>query len=79
MFAWTYKDLKNIPPNLTQHIIELDTTIPAIDHARYRLNPNYITIVKQNIDKLLVVKFIQPVENTTWLSSIMVMFKKNGK
>jgi hypothetical protein len=25
--AWTYKDLKGIPPELAQHIIELDTTI----------------------------------------------------
>jgi hypothetical protein len=27
-FAWTYKDLKGIPPKLEQHKIELDTTIP---------------------------------------------------
>ncbi len=28
VFAWTYKDLKGIPPKLVQHIIELDTSIP---------------------------------------------------
>jgi hypothetical protein len=28
VFAWTYKDLKGIPPKLAQHIIELDITIP---------------------------------------------------
>jgi hypothetical protein len=27
VFAWTYKDLKGIPPELTQHRIELDTII----------------------------------------------------
>jgi hypothetical protein len=27
VFAWTYKDLKGIPPKLTQHRIDLDTTI----------------------------------------------------
>jgi hypothetical protein len=27
VFAWTYIDLKGIPPKLTQHRIELDTTI----------------------------------------------------
>jgi hypothetical protein len=27
VFAWTYKDLKGIPPELAQHRIELDTTI----------------------------------------------------
>ncbi len=28
VFAWTYKDLKSIPPKLAQHRIELDTTTP---------------------------------------------------
>jgi hypothetical protein len=27
IFAWTYKDLKGIPPKLAQHRIELHTTI----------------------------------------------------
>ncbi len=79
VFAWTYKDLKGIPLELTQHIIELDTTIPLAHQARYRLNPNYATIVKQNIDKLLVDGFIEYVKEITWLSSIVVVPKKNGE
>jgi hypothetical protein len=30
VFAWTYKDLKGIPPKLVRHKIELDITIPLI-------------------------------------------------
>ncbi len=30
VFAWTYKDLKGIPPKLIQHKIELDITIPPV-------------------------------------------------
>jgi hypothetical protein len=36
VFAWTYKDLKGIPPKLTQHRIELDTSIPPTHQARYK-------------------------------------------
>jgi hypothetical protein len=79
VFAWTYKDLKGIPPKLAQHKIELDITIPPAHHVTYRLNPNYIIIVKQNIDKLLVAGFIQFVEEATWLSPIIIVPKKNGK
>jgi len=44
VFAWTYKDFKGIPLELAQHKIE--NTIIALAHqARYRLNPNYVTIV----------------------------------
>jgi hypothetical protein len=43
------------------------------------LNPNYVAIVKHDIDKLLVVGFIKLIDEATWLSPIVVMLKKNGK
>jgi len=46
VFAWTYKDLKGIPPELAKHIIELDTSIPLAHQGRYKLNPNYVAAVK---------------------------------
>jgi hypothetical protein len=45
----------------------------------YKLNPKYTTIIKQDIDKLLVVRFILSVEEATWLSPIVIVPKKNGK
>jgi hypothetical protein len=79
VFAWTYKDLKGIPLKLAQHKIELDTTIPLTHHVKYRLNPYYVTVIKHDIDKLLVASFIQPLEKATWLSPIVVVPKKNGR
>jgi hypothetical protein len=64
---------------LAQHIIELDTSIPPAHQARYRLNPNYVVTIKQYIDKLLTIGFIQPLEEVTWLSPIVVMCKKIEK
>jgi hypothetical protein len=43
------------------------------------LNPNYATIVKQDINKLFAIGFIKHVEEATWLSPIVVVPKKNGK
>jgi hypothetical protein len=45
----------------------------------YRLNPNYATIVKHDINKLLAIGFIQPMEEATRLSPIVVVPRKNGK
>jgi hypothetical protein len=42
VFAWKYKDLKGIPPKLTQHRIKFDTIIPLAHQARYMLNPNLL-------------------------------------
>jgi hypothetical protein len=45
----------------------------------YILNPNYATTIKQNIHKLLVIRFIESIKEATWLSPIVVVPKKNGK
>ncbi len=79
VFAWTYKDLKGIPLELAQCKIELDTIIPLAHQAKYKLNPKYVIVLKQDIDKLLAVGFIKYVEEATWLSPIVVIPKKNGK
>jgi hypothetical protein len=42
------------------------------------LNSNYV-VVKQNINKLLAVGFIKPIEESTWLFPIVVICKWNGK
>jgi hypothetical protein len=49
-----------------------------IHQAKYRMSPNYVIVVKQNLDKLLSVKFIAPVEEISWLSPIVIVSKKNG-
>ncbi len=53
--------------------------MPSAHQAMYKLNPNYAKTIKQNIDKLLVIKVIQFVEEATWLSPIVVVPNKNGK
>jgi hypothetical protein len=50
--------------------------MPFAHQARYQLNPNSTTIVKQDINKLLVVGFIKHVEEAIWLSPIVVMLKR---
>ncbi len=79
VFTWNYKELKGIPPHIMEHKIELDTTIPPSHQTCYRMNPNYAVVVKQDLDKLLVVGFIKLVEQVTWLLPIVVVLKNNNK
>jgi hypothetical protein len=41
--------------------------------------PNYATVVKQDLDKLLMADFIELIEQMNWLSPIVVVPKKNKK
>ncbi|MCO5606372.1 hypothetical protein L7F22_060560 [Adiantum nelumboides] len=79
IFAWHYSVLKGVDPAFCEHKINLKAdAVPIIQH-RYRLNPTYAKQVKEEIDKLLAVGFIYPVDKVTWLSPIVVVPKKNGK
>ncbi len=54
----------------------MNTIVPPVHQTRYRLNPNYVAIIKKDIDKLFVVSFIKLVMEVTWLSLIAVVPKK---
>jgi hypothetical protein len=43
------------------------------------MNPNYALKVREDLDKLLDVGFIYPIETTPWLSPLVIVPKKNGK
>jgi len=53
VFAFTYKDMKGIPPHICEHEIELQPEAKPVRQMRYRMNPNYATKVKEEIDKYL--------------------------
>jgi hypothetical protein len=49
-----------------------------IRQRQYRLNPRYSLMVKEEIDRLLEAGFIYPVNNSEWVSPIVVVPKKVG-
>ena len=79
VFAFTYKDMKGIPPHVCEHKIELQPEAKPVRQMCYRMNLNYAAKVKEEIDKYLEARIIYPVVKTEWLSPIVIVPKKNGK
>jgi hypothetical protein len=79
VFAWTYKDLQGVPPDICQHQIVLEASAKPVRQRQYRMNHKYSLMVKEEIDKLLECGFIYPVPYSEWVSPIIVVPKKNGK
>jgi len=64
---------------MEQHKIELLPNAKPIKAKQGRWNPRYTTMVKEELDKLLEVRFIRLVEITKWVSPMVLALKKNGK
>lgn len=64
VFTWSYKDMPGIDPTFYQHKIDLKTDAKTIQQQRYKMNPNYAKKVKEEIDKLLQVGFIYPIDKS---------------
>ena len=79
IFAWSYKDLKGIPPEIVQHTIPLIPGALPIRQKERRMNPRLQLVVKAELEKLLEAGFIKPVEITDWVSPMVLVKKKNGK
>lgn len=56
------KTSKALPKTLAEHTIDLVPNATPVQQRRYRMNPNYASRVKEELDKLLKAKFISPVD-----------------
>ena len=79
VFAWSYVDVEGINPKFSEHKSNLKEGAKPFKQKSYNMNPNYAKLVKEEIDRLLRVGFIYPVEKATWISPIVIVPKKNNK
>ncbi|MCO5559818.1 hypothetical protein L7F22_013422 [Adiantum nelumboides] len=77
IFAWDYTELKGFPPELVVHRIPLKPGALPVRQRQRRLPEHYREGVYMEIKKLLEAGLIFPVDNTEWVSPIVVVPKKN--
>lgn len=78
VFAWTYKDLKGVPPELCVHRIPLMEGARPVRKRPYRMNKNYAAKVQEEIEKMLDAGIIFRVQTSEWVSPIVISLKKEG-
>ena len=71
--AWSIDDLKGIGPSICMHKILLEENArPTVEHQR-RLNPVMKEVVKKE-----VLKWLNAISNSPWVSPVHVVPKKGG-
>lgn len=76
LFPMKFSDLKGITGDLGIMNITLKMDMKPIKERPYRLNPKYKEKVHQELDKMLEVGIIERVEESDWVSAMVVQEKK---
>jgi hypothetical protein len=78
VFSWSYEEMPGIDPRIVEHEI---TTYPDAKPVRQKLhlvNPQKEATIKAEVEKLLKVGFIYPIQLTQWVSNPIPVNKKQG-
>ena len=64
VFAWTYKDLKGVDPNICQHTIPIKLDAKPVQLKPYTHNENFAKKIKAKVDRLLEANFSYKIKHT---------------
>jgi hypothetical protein len=76
LFPTTFTEIKGIAEELGEMKIPIRYDTRPIKQRTYRLNPIYKQKVKEEIYRMLEVGIIEPVEESEWISLMVVQDKK---
>lgn len=76
LFPTKISELKGILDDLGMMKITLKSDVKPVKQRSYRLNPKYKVKVYKELDKMLAVGIIEPIEEFNWVNPMVVQEKK---
>ena len=76
LFPMKFSEMKGILGDIGVIKIPLKPDAKPVKQRPYRLNPKYKEKVRMELDKMLAAGIIEPVEESEWVSSMVVQEKK---
>jgi hypothetical protein len=78
VFSWSYEEMPGIDPRIVEDEIMTYPDVKSVWQKLHLLNPRKETTMKDEVEKLLKVGFIYPIQLTQWVSNPMPVNKKQG-
>jgi hypothetical protein len=79
LFPTKFTNMKGIKGTMGEMNITLNPDARPVKPRPYRLNPKYKEKVMIELDRMLEVGIIEPLEESEWISPMVVQDKKNGE
>lgn len=78
-FAWSYKEMPGLDPNVATHKLAIDPQYRPIKQQPCRFRPQLKNDIVAEVDKLINARFIKEIQYPRWLANIVPVLKKNGQ
>ena len=79
VFDWTHKDMSGIDLSVITHRLNVYPSSKPVWQKKRVFAPERDNAIKEEVQKLTVVKFIQEVYYPDWLVNVVMVKKANGK
>ena len=79
VFAWSYEDMLDIDPEITQHHIDTYAHMIPVKQKLRHMRIEQLLKIKEKVTKQLKVGFIKPVHQAEWIGNVVPIPKKHGK
>ena len=79
VFAWTYKEMLGLNPNIALHHLTVKKGVCPVKQAQRRFRPELIPQIEIEVNKLIEAGFIREVQYPEWIANIVPIKKKNGQ
>ena len=79
VFAWSHEDMPGIDPNIITHRLNVHPSFKPVRQKKRVFAPERDNAIKEEVQKLTLVKFIQEVYYPDWLAKVVMVKKTNGK
>lgn len=79
IFFWIYCNMPDVDPKIVTHNIFLILDAKPVKKKIQKIYPKVALLVKDEIEKLLDVGFICPINYSPWISNIVVVAKAESK
>ena len=79
VFALSHEDMPGIDPSVITHRLNISPSFKPIRQKKMVFAPERDNVIKDEIQKLIAMKFIREVYYPDWIANVVMVKKANGK
>jgi len=79
IFAWLYKDMPGLDPEIVQHSLPLKPECHPIKQRLRRMKPKVSLKIKEEVEKQFNTEFLTVAQYPQWVANVVPVLKKDGK